>query len=160
MSDHHDFGDHDDFGLFDHQLDHGLDHQLDPHEEPAHYDDDLAPHHEDPPQFDQPHELYEHAEPADEPAPVPEPAEDPLDVFPPQVDVGELPEPVDGFPWIDTGSLGVVHAAAIDPADPVRPDELAAYAGEDLPPGADPWAALEGSEDPATSTLARWWHDN
>ena len=42
-------------------------------------------------------------------------------------------------------------AAGPDPA------ELAEYAAEDLPPGADPWAALAGSEDPATSALARFW---
>ena len=37
------------------------------------------------------------------------------------------------------------------------PQELAAYAAEDLPPGADPWAALADSEDPATSALARFY---
>jgi hypothetical protein len=77
-------------------------------------------------------------------------------VFPPAVDVGPLPEPVDGFPWIDTGSLGVVdvHEAQVDPVDP---HELAEYAGTELPPGVDPWAALADSDDPATSALARWW---
>jgi hypothetical protein len=77
-------------------------------------------------------------------------------VFPPAVDVGPLPEPVDGFPWIDTGSLGVVDVHEAQP-DPVDPHELAEYAGVDLPPGVDPWAALADSEDPATSALARWW---
>jgi hypothetical protein len=78
--------------------------------------------------------------------------------FPPAVDVGELPEPVDGFPWIDTGTLGVVDPdvagtvpATVDSAD------LAAYAGTDLAPGVDPWAALAASDDPATSALARFW---
>jgi hypothetical protein len=84
-------------------------------------------------------------------------------VFPPTVDVGPLPEPVDGFPWIDTGSLGVVDPAALhDTAgqhEPVDPHELAEYAGTDLPPGVDPWAALADSEDPATSALARWWSE-
>ncbi len=86
--------------------------------------------------------------------------------FPPVVDVGELPEPVDGFPWIDTGTLGVVAADMTDggayaadggayPA--VDPADLAAYAQEDLPPAVDPWAALAASDDPATSTLARFW---
>ncbi len=83
--------------------------------------------------------------------------------FPPAVDVGELPEPVDGFPWIDTGTLGVVAADTIAadadagtyPA--VHPGDLAAYAQEDLPPAVDPWAALAASDDPATSTLARFW---
>jgi hypothetical protein len=85
----------------------------------------------------------------------------PESVFPPAVDVGDLPEPVDGFPWIDTGSLGVVDPAAVhETTDPVRPEELAEYAGTDLPPGVDPWAALADSDDPATSTLARWWTEN
>ena len=80
-------------------------------------------------------------------------------VFPPAVDVGPLPEPVDGFPWIDTGSLGVVDPAALHAvsAEDVSPHELADYAGTELPPGVDPWAALADSEDPATSALARWW---
>jgi hypothetical protein len=77
------------------------------------------------------------------------------------VDVGPLPEPVDGFPWIDTGSLGLVDPAAPHDAPPetVDPHELAEYAGTDLPPGVDPWAALAESEDPATSALARWWSE-
>ncbi len=88
-------------------------------------------------------------------------ASTPVDVFPPTLDVGTLPEPVDGFPWIDTGSLGVVHAETTgDTTDPVRPEELAEYAGVDLPEAQDPWAALAESEDPATSSLARWWSEN
>jgi hypothetical protein len=35
--------------------------------------------------------------------------------------------------------------------------ELAGYAGEVPPDGADPWAALAASDDPATSALARFW---
>ncbi len=87
-----------------------------------------------------------------------------VSVFPPVVDVGPLPEPVDGFPWIDTGSLGLYHAG-LDPAgvadpaaEPVAAQDLAAYAAEDLPPGVDPWAALADSDDPAASALAKWWH--
>jgi hypothetical protein len=84
-----------------------------------------------------------------------------VSVFPPVVDVGPLPEPVDGFPWIDTGSLGLVNAGVVDPAAvPVPAEDLAAYAAEDLPPGVDPWAALAGSDDPATSTLAKWWSED
>jgi len=85
-------------------------------------------------------------------------------LFPPAVDVGPLPEPVDGFPWIDTGSLGLYHAGldqaglAEPAAEPVAAQDLAAYAAEDLPPGVDPWAALADSDDPATSALAKWWH--
>ena len=89
-----------------------------------------------------------------------------VSVFPPVVDVGPLPEPVDGFPWIDTGSLGLYRsgldlAGLADPAggaEPVAAQDLAAYAAEDLPPGVDPWAALADSDDPATSALAKWWH--
>ncbi|MET8149694.1 hypothetical protein ACIBSW_23520 [Actinoplanes sp. NPDC049668] len=83
-----------------------------------------------------------------------------VSVFPPVVDVGALPEPVDGWPWIDTGSLGLYHAGPVDTgADAAVPaQDLAAYAAQDLPPGADPWAALADSDDPATSTLAKWWN--
>jgi hypothetical protein len=85
-----------------------------------------------------------------------------VDVFPPALDIGDLPEPVDGLPWIDSGSLGLADiAAALHDAqagtDPVQPHELAEYAGTELPPGVDPWAALADSDDPATSALARWW---
>jgi len=80
-------------------------------------------------------------------------------VFPPALQVGELPEPVDGFPWIDTASLGVADPLAA-PAEPVSAAELAGYAAEELPPAQDPWAHLEQSQDPATSALARWWRDN
>ena len=80
------------------------------------------------------------------------------DVFPPAVDVGELPEPVDGFPWIDTGSLGLADIQhALHDTDPVQPSELAEYAHTDLPEGADGWQALADSDDPATAALAKWW---
>ncbi len=85
------------------------------------------------------------------------PGAEAVSVFPPLVDVGALPEPVDGFPWIDTGSLGVIDPMPPVAADPVTAQDLAAYAGQELPPAADPWAALAGAEDPATSALARWW---
>ncbi|GID28029.1 hypothetical protein [Paractinoplanes brasiliensis] len=163
MSDHHDFGDHDDYPIFDTPEAH------DTHDDfgaldPIAYDD----HHFDTPEFDVP-EVH-HDISADETPPVDEhtglaadevAAAEPLDVFPPALDVGDLPEPVDGFPWIDTGSLGVVHAAAAGHAvDPVRPEELAEYAGVELSPAQDPWAALAADEDPATSALARWWQEN
>jgi hypothetical protein len=82
-----------------------------------------------------------------------------ISLFPPLVDVGPLPEPVDGFPWIDPGSLGLYHSGPVGAGtdEPVPAGDLAAYAAQDLPPGVDPWAELAGSDDPATSALARWW---
>ncbi|HLL68740.1 MAG TPA: hypothetical protein VK453_23935 [Micromonosporaceae bacterium] len=44
-------------------------------------------------------------------------------------------------------------AALVDP----DPADLAAYDGTDLPAGADAWAALRASQDPATNALAHWW---
>ena len=117
--------------------------------EPAHYGQEQ----------DEPHEL--HTVGAD-PDALPEPdAAETVGVFPPVLDVGPLPEPVDGFPWIDTGSLGLVDPATVHAAatTPVNPEDLAAYAGTDLPPGVDPWAALVDSDDPATSALAKWWSE-
>jgi hypothetical protein len=91
------------------------------------------------------------------------------DLFPPPVDVGELPEPVDGFPWTDAATLGTPDIGTPDigtpdigthdDPQPVDPHELAEYAGTEIPPGADPWTVLADSDDPATSTLARFWHD-
>jgi hypothetical protein len=103
-------------------------------------------------------DAHETAAVGTDPDALPEPV-DTGAAFPPAIDVGPLPEPVDGFPWIDTGSLGVVDPATAHaaPAEDVSPDELADYAGTELPPGVDPWAALADSEDPATSALARWW---
>ncbi|MBM2616146.1 hypothetical protein JIG36_11320 [Actinoplanes sp. LDG1-06] len=165
MTDHHDFGDHDDFSVFDTpdlhdtpdshdsfgHFDQPDDHEL--FDDPGHFEP-VEHHHEEP--LDDPLPVEDHAAVADDVV-----TADPVDVFPPALDVGELPEPVDGFPWIDTGSLGVVHAAAVaDTPDPVRPEELAEYAGVDLPPAQDPWAALADSDDPATSALARWWQEN
>ena len=80
-------------------------------------------------------------------------------MYEPAVDVGELPEPVDGWPWIDTGALGVVDLDTPDHT-PVDPHELAEYSATDLPEGADPWTVLADSDDPATAALARWWMQN
>jgi hypothetical protein len=80
-------------------------------------------------------------------------------VFPSELGV-DLPEPVDGFPWIDTGTLGMVAVdqSVIDAGHvPVDSAELAAYAQTELPPAVDPWAELAGSDDPATSALATFW---
>jgi hypothetical protein len=78
--------------------------------------------------------------------------------FPEPLDL-DAPEPVDGFPWADPATLGTEPLP--DPDASYRgapePTDLASYAGQDLPPGADPWTALAASEDPATSSLARWW---
>jgi hypothetical protein len=168
-----------DHGWLDHHDDGGDDPGF--HDEPVHFDDaehTPAPEHE---YFDDVHHdhdvqtpdadvhddvPYEHhpeftdsAELAHQDAAT---VVEPETVFPPAVDVGPLPEPVDGFPWIDTGSLGLVDPATVHSTDvdPVDPHELAEYAGTDLPPGVDPWAALADSEDPATANLARWWAEN
>jgi hypothetical protein len=166
--DDHDPGAHDDPAYVD---DH---HDADPAPPPADDDHDLwdlqHDHDHDAGKTDDdlhdlPYEHHtEHTLTTDEPdAQHTAPADEITDtVFPPAVDVGPLPEPVDGFPWIDTGSLGIVDPATIHTAthDPVDPHELAEYAGTELPPGVDPWAALADSDDPATSTLARWWAEN
>jgi hypothetical protein len=76
--------------------------------------------------------------------------------FPPALDV-DLPEPVDGFPWIDTTTLGAADPGFQPPLEHVTADELAAYAGIEIPDGADPWTVLAASDDPATAALAQWW---
>ncbi|MGY0233649.1 hypothetical protein [Longispora urticae] len=78
----------------------------------------------------------------------------PSDVFPPALDF-DTPEPVDGFPWTDPTSLGTT--GDYEPAVETPPvSELLAYDGLDAT-DADPWTTLENSEDPATSSLARFW---
>ncbi|MEU4238377.1 hypothetical protein [Actinoplanes sp. NPDC026619] len=167
MTDHHDFADHH-FGDDDHHDPLPFDDQH--HDDTAPPDDHLSwepdvpdDHHVEVAA----HDADDHAAAAED-TPVHADTHEPLpeadlsdNVFPPAVDVGELPEPVDGFPWIDSGSLGLadIQAALHDagPADPVQPSELAEYAATDLPPGADPWAALAESDDPATAALAKWW---
>ncbi|MFI1991976.1 hypothetical protein [Actinoplanes sp. NPDC020271] len=79
-----------------------------------------------------------------------------VDDFPPHLEVGDLPEPVDGFPWVDASTLGTPDAYT-PTSDPVDPHELAAYAGIEVPDGADPWTVLTTSDDPAVAALARWW---
>jgi hypothetical protein len=89
--------------------------------------------------------------------------------FPPPLDLGHAPpDPVDGYPWSDPAALGdpaEVTGAAGGPAGldeqfgfaaAAHPDDLFAYSGMQ-PAGADAWSALLGADDPATSTLARWW---
>jgi hypothetical protein len=173
MTDHHDFGDH--------HYDDGHHDEPVPFEPPAaddqydhfehHFADDEHGDHDELPfeahetHLDEPaHEVTADADVHDTADPAPavfdDATHDPGDLFPPAVDVGPLPEPVDGFPWIDTGSLGVVHVTDDAHVDEVQPQELAEYAGTDLPPGVDPWAALADNEDPATSALARFWSEN
>jgi hypothetical protein len=84
--------------------------------------------------------------------------------FPPSLELEHVPDPVDGYPWSDPGALGGgdpdAARAGWDAAagwSAPAPAELADYAGAEVPSGGDPWAALLGSDDPATSSLARWW---
>jgi hypothetical protein len=76
--------------------------------------------------------------------------------FPPALDL-DTPDPIDGYPWADPDVLG--HDS-LPPLDDTTggpdPADLFEYAGEQ-PPAGDAWAALLASDDPATSTLARWW---
>ena len=138
MTDHHDdFADHHYTGGED-------DHHI-PFEEPAAFDD---VHHDlawvDPAHYDDPHVVPEDHIPDISETHLDLPVDDPAEVFPPTIDVGPLPEPVDGFPWIDSGSLGLADIAAAlheaDTTDPVQPHELAEYA--------------------ATAALAKWWQQN
>jgi hypothetical protein len=84
--------------------------------------------------------------------------------FPPVLELDTRPEPADGYPWADPDTLGDpgTHAdadhygLALGAGAPAG--DLFAYAGLDAAPaGVDPWSLLLGSDDPATSTLARWW---
>jgi hypothetical protein len=82
------------------------------------------------------------------------------DEFPAQLDL-HAPEPLDGYPWTDPGSLGALddladHGVA-DVTQPADPQDLFDYAGLDPEPGSNPWEQLLASDDPATSALARWW---
>jgi hypothetical protein len=164
MTDHHDFHFDDDFsgGEYHHEdqspfddplpdhLDHLDDFGHDPHVD-THVDTHLEEHHV--PTADDDHLA------ADDHDTVAHEEDDPAGLFPPPVDVGDLPEPVDGFPWTDAATLGTPDIGTHDDPQPVDPHELAEYAGTEIPPGADPWTVLADSDDPATSTLARFWHD-
>jgi hypothetical protein len=84
--------------------------------------------------------------------------------FPPPLDLGHAPpEPMDGYPWSDPATLGDPSDAGGAVADQYgfagapHPDDLFAYAGLQPSDGGDAWSALLGSDDPATSALARWW---
>jgi hypothetical protein len=84
--------------------------------------------------------------------------------FPPPLDLEHRPDPSDGYPWADPGTLGdpgIDHGtdpAAVPSYGGAPAGDLLAYAGMDqVPAGTDPWQHLLGSDDPATSSLARWW---
>ncbi|WP_436533887.1 hypothetical protein [Actinoplanes sp. HUAS TT8] len=146
MSDHWGgFDHHDDDGLPDFSDIHDLPdtHELHTPELDTHHDD--LDHHEPPP-VDTDHDDLPDLH---DPLPV-------TDDFPPTLQVGDLPEPVDGFPWVDASTLGTADTYAAH-ADPIDPHELAAYAGVEVPDGADPWSILSASDDPAVAALARWW---
>lgn len=78
--------------------------------------------------------------------------------FPGQLDFA-APEPVDGYPWSDPSAVAAPGTGGDDPAhgpDAAPPaEDLLDYAGAEG--GSDPWAALVGSDDPAASSLGRWW---
>ncbi len=147
MSDH--------WGGFDHHDDDGLPDFSDIHELPdSHELPDLPDHVDHEPD---PHTDLDHHDDGDI-SDLPE-VHDPLPVaddFPPALEVGDLPEPVDGFPWVDASTLGAADTYTA-PADPIDPHDLAAYAGVEVPDGADPWTVLSASDDPAVAALARWW---
>jgi hypothetical protein len=170
MSEHDWPGHHDDDGSFEHvELPAPDDHALpEPQDDAWHIPDDDLPAHEPEVWQDHAHLPPAHDELEPEPVQAHEVLEEPVaadaaaEVFPPMLDVGALPEPVDGWPWIDTSSLGLSQAGIVDQAMLDRlpaqdPQELAAYAAEELPPGADPWATLAASEDPATAALAEYY---
>jgi hypothetical protein len=107
----------------------------------------------------------------------------PQHAFPPPLDLPDVPEPVDGYPWADPRLLGS-DVAVDDHSAPVgEPDRYSAPDGygepdDHRPPVADlyeyageeyageeyagdesggGWPELIASEDPATGALARWW---
>lgn len=76
--------------------------------------------------------------------------------FPPDIDLDARPEPVDGEPWSDANLLGSTADtgtdwATYDYAPPM--DDLFAMDGAST----GDWGSLTGSDDPAVSSLARWW---
>lgn len=84
----------------------------------------------------------------------------PAAAFPPPLDPSGVPTPVDGWPWADPDLIGggPVGDAAGPGDEPVDPADVAGYAGlTDDDGGTRQWATLIASDDPATSTLARFW---
>lgn len=77
--------------------------------------------------------------------------------FPPDIDLETMPEPIDGAPWSDADLLGDVP----DTTDAGWNTVNDTSALEDLftmdgGTGGD-WESLLASDDPAVSSLARWW---
>jgi hypothetical protein len=75
--------------------------------------------------------------------------------FPPHIELETLPEPVDGAPWsdadllgdtADTGSWNTMNYAP--PSDDLYQLDASTGTG---------WEGLLTSDDPAVSSLARWW---
>lgn len=77
--------------------------------------------------------------------------------FPEQLELTP-PAPVDGYPWSDPSAVaepGTGDDPTTVPQDAPPSADLLDYAATE---GAgDPWAALLGSDDPAASSLGRWW---
>jgi hypothetical protein len=132
----------------------------DPHD-PGHPDDGF----DDPGQHDVPAEHLEQLVGTDPDAPMEHHGFHDGD-FPPPLDLDHRPDPTDGYPWADPDTLG--DPDTIDHMDHISDTyaatggvpagDLFAYAGMDAaPPGVDPWNFLLGSDDPATSSLARFW---
>jgi hypothetical protein len=120
----------------------------------AEYAVDTGPDHEEPDASTEPHpETVVGADPDVDPDADWSPAD-----FPEQLDFA-APEPVDGYPWSDPSAVAAPGTGGEDPAhgpDSAPPaEDLLDYAGADG--GSDPWAALVGSDDPAASSLGRWW---
>jgi hypothetical protein len=136
----------------------------------SHHDDSVV--HDDPAPADAAHDpVHDEVAPVDHPVGA-DPDLDPhADAdwhdpsFPPALDPHHTPEPVDGFPWSDPHVLGSGLAdGALDDGGYHEPtwqhppvSDLYDYAGDEAAPGGDGWQALLGSDDPATSSLARWW---
>ena len=76
--------------------------------------------------------------------------------FPAELDLDPMPQPVDGPPWSDPTLLGDANDTAHtnnthNPQSPMN--DLAAMDGQQT----QSWDTLAASQDPAVSSLARWW---
>jgi hypothetical protein len=131
------------------------------HDDVADVAPDHDPDHDNPDPVPDDHQLVDHLVGAD---PDLDPRADwPDPAFPPPLDLHGSPEPIDGYPWSDPQVLGSGRTdTGIDgyhEAGWQHPSigDLYDYAGEEPAPGTDGWQGLLGSDDPATSALARWW---